>query len=66
MQLCLQHCLIFLPPLPSTKIEPQPAKEQLLVVIQTIMPESSLRLRDTSLVFCIALFIVKGSQNYPH
>lgn len=66
MQLCLQHYLIFLPPLPSMKIEPQPAKEQLLVVIQTIMPESSLRLGDTSLVFCIALFIVKGSQNYPH
>jgi len=66
MQLCLQHYLIFLPPLPSTKIEPQPAKEQLLVVIQTIMPESSLRLGDMRLVFCIAPFVVKSSQNYPH
>lgn len=66
MQLCLQHYLIFLPPLPSMKIEPQPAKEQLLVVIQTIMPESSLRLGDMCLVFCVAPFIVKGSQNYPH
>lgn len=66
MQLSLQHYLIFLPPLPSMKIEPQPEKEQLLVVIQTIMPESSLRLGEVCLVFCTAPFIVKGLQNCPH
>jgi len=48
------------------KIEPQPAKEQLLVVIQTIMPESSLRLGEVCLVFCMAPFVVKGLQNCPH
>lgn len=66
MQLSLQHYLIFLPPLPSMKIEPQPAKEQLLVVIQTIMPESSLRLGEVCLVFCVVPFVVKGLQNCPH
>lgn len=48
------------------KIEPQPAKKKLLVVIQNIMPKSSLWLGDMCLVFWTVLSVFKGSQNRPH